>query len=68
MISKRKEELSILIDEITHASFVLKVLLFGLEATVDETKLSIIGHKIGATAAQELAKEDKRIKCVVMMD
>ena len=49
-------------DEICSASFVLKVLIFGIEATIDESKLCVLGHKIGATAANELAKEDNRIK------
>lgn len=68
VIEKRKEELGVLVDEVTALSFVLKALVFGIDAIIDESKLSIIGHQIGAVAAKELAKEDKRVKCVVMMD
>ena len=55
LVEKRKEELGVLVDEVLSPGFILKVLIFGIEAELDASKLTIIGHKVGAVAAKNLA-------------
>ena len=57
-----------LVDELMAPDFILRSLFFGLDPVIEVDKLVVIGHQIGATSLEKLARADNRIKAVISLD